>query len=147
MELQEVVEGTLSRLGYDVLEWTLGGRGKTRVLLVRIERKDEVPVAVADLTRASRILGAELDRLDIIEDAYRLEVESPGPERPIISARHFERFMGLKVKVRSNQGNFSARIQMVRENEVDFLLDNHETATLKLGTFKANLAEWPERPR
>jgi ribosome maturation factor RimP len=147
VELQEVVEGTLSRLGYEVLEWNLGGRGKTRVLLVRIERKDEVPVAVADLSRASRVLGAELDRLDLIPDAYRLEVESPGPERPLISARHFERFMGLKAKVRSNQGNFTARVQMVRENEVDFLLENQETQTLKLGSFKANLAEWPEKPR
>jgi ribosome maturation factor RimP len=146
VQVKEVLENTLSRLGYEVLEWSLGGRGKSQVLLVRIERQDEVPVAVADLERASRVLGAELDRLDIIPDAYRLEVESPGPERPLISPRHFERFMGLKAKVRSPEGNFTGRIQMVREGEIDFLLEK-ESRTLKLGTFKATLAEWPEKPR
>jgi ribosome maturation factor RimP len=54
--------------------------------------------------------------------------------------------MGLKAKVRSPEGNFTGRILMVREGEVDFLLEK-ESRTLKLGTFKANLAEWPEKPR
>lgn len=147
MELDKVAAGVLSPLGYDVLETSLRPSGKQQILLVRIERKDEVPIAVADLERASRVLGQELDRLDPIEGNYLLEVESPGAQRPLLTARHFERFMGLKVKVRDSQeGNFTGRIQMVRGDQVDFLVDK-ETRTLKLGTFKANLAEWPQTPR
>ena len=147
MELDKVAAGVLSPLGYDVLETSLRPSGKQRIFLVRIERKDEVPIAVADLERASRVLALELDRLDPIEGNYLLEVESPGAQRPLFTARHFERFMGLKVKVRDSAlGNFTGRIQMVREDEVDFLVDQ-ETRTLKLGSFKANLAEWPDTPR
>lgn len=143
----QVAESVLSPLGYDVLEASLKS-GKTPILLVRIERKDEVPVSVADLERANRALSAHLDTLEALLPArYLLQVESPGPDRPLFSARHFERFAGLKAKVRSPQGNFTGRVGAVRDGTVEFLLDNEQTRILELGTFKANLAEWPDQPR
>lgn len=147
VDWQQLAQEVLGRLGFDVLEASLKSAGRSRVLLVRIERKDEVPVSVADLERASHVLGDELDRRDLIEGAYRLEVESPGPERPLFTARHFERFVGLKVRVKSGQGNFIARIQGVRQDQVDFELESGESRSLELGSFKANLAEWPDTPR
>jgi len=149
VELEKIAAGVLSPLGYDILEARLKSEGHKRVLLVRIERKDEVPIAVSDLEQANRALSSHLDQHDLLagEDPYLLQVESPGAERPLFTARHFERFMGLKVKVKSPQGNFTGRVQKVGADEVDFLLDSKETRTLKLGTFKANLAEWPDKPR
>ncbi|WP_299428053.1 ribosome maturation factor RimP [uncultured Meiothermus sp.] len=146
-QLDELAQSVLSPLGYDVLEASLKS-GKSRVLLVRIERKDEVPVSVSDLERANRALGARLDTLEAgLPERYLLQVESPGPDRPLYTARHFERFVGLKVRVRSSEGNFSGRVGLIRGDEVEFLLDKDETRILKLGTFKANLAEWPDKPR
>jgi len=142
----EVAQDLLGPMGYDVLEVSLKGTGNSRVLSVRLERKDEVPISVEELERASRVLGSELDRLDLIESAYRLEVESPGPDRPLLTPRHFERFAGLKAKVRSPEGNFTGRIEGVSEDTVTFLLGK-ELRTLKIGEFKANLAEWPKTPR
>jgi ribosome maturation factor RimP len=145
--MNKLVESVLSPLGYDVLEASLKS-SKGRVLLVRIERKDEVPISVADLERASRVLGSHLDQLEAeLPERYLLQVESPGADRPLFTARHFERFVGLKAKVRSLEGNFTGRVGLVKGDEVAFLLDTGETRTLKLGTFKANLAEWPDRPR
>lgn len=143
----EVADGVLSPLGYDVLEASLKS-GKNPILLVRIERKDEVPISVADLERANRALGAHLDTLEaLLPEHYLLQVESPGADRPLFTARHFERFFGLKVKVRSPQGNFTGRVGTVKDGMVEFLLDKDERRILQLGTFKANLAEWPDRPR
>lgn len=142
----EVAQDLLGPMGYDVLEVSLKGSGNSRVLSVRLERKDEVPISVEELERASRVLGSELDRLDLIESAYRLEVESPGPDRPLLTPRHFERFAGLKAKVRSPEGNFTGRIEGVSEDTVTFLVGK-ELRTLKIGEFKANLAEWPKTPR
>jgi len=45
---------------------SLKGTGNSRVLSVRLERKDEVPISVEELERASRVLGSELDQLDLI---------------------------------------------------------------------------------
>lgn len=142
----EVAQDLLGPMGHDVLEVSLKGSGNSRVLSVRLERKDEVPISVEELERASRVLVSELDRLDLIESAYRLEVESPGPDRPLLTPRHFERFAGLKAKVRSPEGNFTGRIEGVSEDTVTFLVGK-ELRTLKIGEFKANLAEWPKTPR
>jgi ribosome maturation factor RimP len=142
-----VAESVLAPLGYEVLEAGLKS-GKNPVLLVRIERKDEVPISIADLERANRALSAHLDTLEALLPArYLLQVESPGADRPLFTARHFERFAGLKVRVRSPQGNFTGRIGAVRGDMVEFLLEKDETRSLQLGTFKATLAEWPDKPR
>ncbi len=147
LEWSLLADNILSPLGYEVLEAHLKG-GKNRVLLVRIERKDEVPVTVSDLERANRALGARLDQLEaLLPERYLLQVESPGAERPLYTARHFERFVGLKVRVRSPEGNFTGRVGMVKGDTVEFILENNQSRTLKLGTFKANLAEWPDKPR
>jgi ribosome maturation factor RimP len=144
---EEMAKSVLSPLGYDVLEAGLKS-SKNPILLVRIERKDEVPISLADLERANRALSAHLDSLEaLLPERYLLQVESPGAERPLFTARHFERFVGLRVKVRSPQGNFTGRVGAVKGDMVEFLLAQDEVRTLQLGTFKANLAEWPDRPR
>jgi ribosome maturation factor RimP len=144
---EEMAKSVLSPLGYDVLEASLKS-SKNPILLVRIERKDEVPISLADLERANRALSAHLDSLEaLLPERYLLQVESPGAERPLFTARHFERFVGLKVRVRSPQGNFTGRVGAVKGDMVEFLLAQDEVRTLQLGTFKANLAEWPDRPR
>jgi ribosome maturation factor RimP len=144
---EEMAKSVLSPLGYDVLEASLKS-SKNLILLVRIERKDEVPISLADLERANRALSAHLDSLEaLLPERYLLQVESPGAERPLFTARHFERFVGLKVRVRSPQGNFTGRVGAVKGDMVEFLLAQDEVRTLQLGTFKANLAEWPDRPR
>lgn len=108
MDLWQLVEEAVSPLGLDVLEVHFA-RGE---LLVRLERKDERPITVADLEEASRHIEAALDREDPIPGSYRLLVESPGPKRPLFTRRHFERFQGLKAKVPGPEG-FTGRILRV----------------------------------
>lgn len=145
--LEKIAKDVLEPLGYEVLEAVLLGSGRGRVFRVRLDRADEAAITVADLERANRILSLELDRLDPIPGRYRLEVESPGPDRPLLKRRHFERFLGLKARVRTASGRFQGTIARVDEDSVTFVLASGEARTLKLGTFRANLAEWPKTPR
>jgi len=147
MDLWELVENVVRPLGYEPLEVNLHGAGKTQVLTIKLDRSDEKPVRVSDLERANRVIGLELDRLDPIRGSYRLEVESPGPKRPLLTARHFERFAGLKVKVRSDEGGFTGRVVGVDGKHITFELPGGERKILTLGEFKANLAEWPKEHR
>ncbi|GAB5602521.1 ribosome maturation factor RimP [Thermus sp. FJN-A] len=141
MELWRLVEEAVGPLDLEVLE-VKEGPGE---VLVRLERKDERPITVADLERASRAIEAVLDREDPIPGSYRLLVESPGPKRPLFTRRHFERFQGLLAKV-PGPGGFVGRILRVEGDEVVFQVGPEERR-LALGTFRANLAEWPEEPR
>lgn len=63
-------------------------------------------VSLEDCTAVSRDVSATLDVHDDIipSGAYRLEVSSPGLERPLVKLRDFERFAGHEVKVRTRAG-------------------------------------------
>ena len=149
MDLLEAARSVLEPLGFEVLEVkhsSSGRSGKSRVM-VRIDRLDEGPVGVEDVSLASEVFALELDRLDPFDNPYLLEVESPGSERPLMTARHFERFHDLLAKVRSGGETFTGRIQAVTADAVTFTVDGGER-TLPLADIQgAWLAEWPESPR
>ncbi len=142
--LMQIAQAAVDALGYEVLEVQLQDGG--RVVLVRIDRMDEEPVTMADLTKASRAAEAEFDRLDPIKGEYRLEFESPGAKRPLNRARHFERMVGLKARVRADGHAFTAPIKAVNGDQVTFDVSG-EDVTLTAGTIQANLAEFPDRHR
>ena len=147
MDLTQAATEVLSPLGYEVLELTISASGRSRRVLLRIDRCDEAVVSMEDVERASEVFGLELDRLDPFPTPYRLEVESPGPERPLVTPRHFERFQDLLAKVRIDDETFTARIERVEGTTV--VLDvsgeerSYDVAQLQL----ARLAEWPSEPR
>jgi ribosome maturation factor RimP len=79
------------------------------VLRVMIERPDATAegagVSLADCQAVSRDLSTLLDveHEALPGGSYRLEVGSPGLERPLLSRRDFERFAGREVDVRTNR--------------------------------------------
>lgn len=81
-KLQAIAQAAVDHLGLEVLEVQMQNMGGQPIVLVRIDRLDEQPVTMSDLTKASRAAEAEFDRLDPIASEYRLEFESPGAKRP-----------------------------------------------------------------
>ncbi len=147
MELASAAETLLEPLGYEVLELVISGKGKKRNLLLRIDRLDGQVVSMEDVERATGVFSLELDRLDPFEGEYQLEVESPGPERPLKTAAHFQRFAGLLVKVRAGDETFTGRVEAVSGERVTFELKG-QRRELALGDIQiARLAQWPDTPR
>ena len=147
MELAQAAEEVLAPLGFEVLECTVSGTGRERRVLLRIDRLDEQGVSVDDVAKAAEVFGLELDRLDPFDAPYRLDVESPGPKRPLKTARHFERFHDLLAKVRLEGETFTGRIREVSNGTVAFEVDG-ERRTVRLDRIQvARLAEWPSEPR
>ena len=76
-----------------------------RVIIDRERPEVEVGSAVSleDCTAVSRDVSTALDVHDDVlpSGAYRLEVSSPGLERPLVRLRDFERFCGREVKLRT----------------------------------------------
>jgi ribosome maturation factor RimP len=73
------------------------GRGQMKL---RVYIDTEQGVTVDDCEKVSRQLSAVLDVEDIITPSYRLEVSSPGLNRPLFELAHFERYLGERVKCR-----------------------------------------------
>lgn len=102
-ELEELVgrvaEPIAAGAGCEVVEVTFSRVGEAGHLLVTIDKPGGV--SLEDCRAVSESLSAELDRLDPIEGTYRLEVSSPGLERPLVRDRDFERFQGRLVRVKT----------------------------------------------
>ena len=147
MDIAQAATEVLGPLGYEVLELDLGASGRSRRVLLRIDRLDEAVVSMDDVERASEVFGLELDRLDPFEEPYRLEVESPGSQRPLVTPRHFERFSGLLVNVRVGAEKFKGRITRVEDDTVTFDVNGQERSLTTAQIDSARLAEWPSEPR
>jgi ribosome maturation factor RimP len=106
--LTDLVERTLAGMGYELVEIERAGRG---LLRVTVDLVDVVDVATADSAPADaqRHIGIEdcervsrhLTHLFAVEGVEydRLEVSSPGMDRPLRGRRDFARFAGEMVKV------------------------------------------------
>ncbi len=80
-------------------------------------------VSHEDCERVSRDLSATLDVADAIHHAYRLEVSSPGIDRPLRRERDFVRFAGGQTKIRTadpveGRRNFSGVLRGAKDGQV-----------------------------
>ncbi len=93
----EIAEPVLAGLGFRLVRVkVLGIEGCT--VQIMAERMDG-SMTVEDCEAVSRALSPVLDVADPIERSYRLEVSSPGMDRPLVRRSDFERFVGHRVKV------------------------------------------------
>jgi ribosome maturation factor RimP len=87
----------LQQLGYRLVRIKISGEAGCTVQIMA-ERPDGT-MQIEDCEAISRALSPVLDIADPIERAYRLEVSSPGIDRPLVRRSDFERYAGHLVKV------------------------------------------------
>lgn len=112
MDLQSLLEKTLAGLGYELVETERSAKG--RLLRIFIDKPEGV--SLDDCVLVSN----QLTRLFEVEsiDYDRLEVSSPGMDRPLKRAEDFRRFEGERAKVRvkvpiAGQRNFAGILRGV----------------------------------
>ena len=93
MELGDLLEQTVPALGYELVDWDMSAR--SRLVRVFIDKPDGVDVE--DCARVSN----HLTRLFAVEeiDFDRLEVSSPGLDRPVKQLADFARFAGQEAQL------------------------------------------------
>jgi len=92
-----IVEPVLIGGGYRLVRVKVSGLDGCTVQIMA-ERPDG-SMMVEDCEIVSRTLSPVLDVADPIDRAYRLEVSSPGMDRPLVRRSDFERFAGHELKV------------------------------------------------
>ena len=101
--LAEELTGPIDALGLDLEAVDLTSAGKRRVLRVAIDK--DGGVTMDDIADATRAVSRLLDDTDVMgEQAYTLEVSSPGVDRPLTLPRHWRRNAGRLVKVTHAEG-------------------------------------------
>jgi len=131
MNLSELLEKTLPPMGYELVDWEISPKGR----LVRVFIDKPKGVDVEDCARVSR----HLTRLFAVEniDFERLEVSSPGLDRPLKKAADFARFVGEEADIRltapiENARRMKGILRGVEDNAV-LVLTAQGMRTIPLG--------------
>jgi ribosome maturation factor RimP len=92
-----IVEPVLEQLGYRLVRVRVSGSEGCTVQIMA-ERPDG-SMTVEDCEAVSRALSPVLDVADPIDKAYRLEISSPGIDRPLVRKSDFDRYAGHLVRI------------------------------------------------
>jgi ribosome maturation factor RimP len=92
-----VAEVVLADLNFWLVRVRISGLNGCTVQIMA--QRPDGRMSVADCESASRALSPVLDVADLITRAYRLELSSPGIDRPLVRRSDFERCAGQVVKV------------------------------------------------
>ncbi len=95
--LAEIVTPAIEGLGFELVRVRLMG-GMAKTLQIMADRP-EGGIDVADCARISTAVSATLDVEDPIEEAYSLEVSSPGIDRPLTRLKDFEAWEGYDARL------------------------------------------------
>jgi ribosome maturation factor RimP len=92
-----VVEPVLEGLGYRLVRIHISGSVSV-IVQVMAERPDGT-MSIEDCEAVSRALSPVLDVNDPVDRAYRLEISSPGIDRPLVRRSDFDRYSGHVAKI------------------------------------------------
>lgn len=100
----ELIEAEANALGFDLVRVKLFGQDDERTLQVMAENPATGQLVIEQCMALSRRISDALDKReeagdDLIEGAYRLEVSSPGIDRPLTRAKDFANWAGHEVRV------------------------------------------------
>jgi ribosome maturation factor RimP len=102
--IESLLRPSFDHLGIELVDVQWSGRGRGAVLRLVIDRP-EGGVTLDDCERASNTASAVLDVNDPIDHPYRLEVSSPGAERPIRRPEEWTAAIGRRINVRLHEGD------------------------------------------
>lgn len=134
--MAEIVSPSIEALGFEVVRIRVMG-GKTNTLQIMAERPDG-GIDVDECAQISNAISVLLDVEDPLEEAYALEVSSPGIDRPLTRLKDFETFEGYEAKVETTEmidgrRRFKGMLAGVEGDEVLMNLEEgKETVTVGL---------------
>ncbi len=100
--IQRLIEPAIGDLGFEIVRVQISGKKKL-LIQVMVEHKNGQNITVDDCAQVSRAISALLDVEDPVNDAYTLEVSSPGIDRPLVRIGDFERFQGFQAKIETSR--------------------------------------------
>ncbi|MBQ3136847.1 MAG: ribosome maturation factor RimP [Clostridia bacterium] len=143
----EIAEPLAKELGLKIWDVRFLKEGADWYLRIFIDK--EGGVSIDDCVDMTHAINGPLDESDPIEQAYFLEVSSPGVERDLVRDEHFSSYVGEKIKVKMirpvegkrefsgiledyNDGNITIRMS----DESGFTFTKKEASWIKADDFK-----------
>jgi len=125
-QLSEIIAPAVEAVGFEFVGLEYKPAGKHSMLRVYID--SENGIKVEDCAEVSQQVSAVMDVEDPISTEYRLEVSSPGAERPLFTLAHFIQFQGEEVNLKlkstvSGRRKFKGKMSVVEECKINLIVD------------------------
>jgi ribosome maturation factor RimP len=96
-ELKQAILSILEEEACELVEMNFFTPGRRSTLRLLVDRK-EGGISLGDCARLNTKIGEMLDKNNLIQDGYILEVSSPGLDRPLVTPRDYARCINKKVR-------------------------------------------------
>ncbi|MCC8365163.1 ribosome maturation factor RimP [Xenorhabdus sp. PB61.4] len=140
-KLTAMISAPVEALGYELvgLEFI-----RARVSTLRVYIDSEEGITVDDCADVSHQVSAVLDVEDPIPGLYNLEISSPGLDRPLFKAEHYQRFMGEEISLMlrmamQNRRKWQGIIKAVDGEMITVTVDGKDEVFALSNIQKANL--------
>jgi len=97
--LTNLIEPEAQALGFDLVRVEFVSGADEKTLQIMAERPETGQLGIDDCAALSRRISEKFDELDPIDGAYRLEVSSPGIDRPLTRAKDYANWAGHEARV------------------------------------------------
>jgi len=144
-DLTELFEPVIRSMGYELVGIEFQGSTQHGTLRVYIDH--EKGIGVDDCVAISHQISAILDVEEPIQQAYDLEVSSPGINRPLFKAQDYEQYSGHSAKIKmavplNGRRNFKGVLQgVIDSRSVKIMVDNEGYDLPISDIAKANLVD------
>lgn len=101
--LTSLIEPHASAMGLRLVRVAMFGGKSDPTLQVMAERPDTRQLVIDDCAELSRRISDMLDEVDPIEEAYRLEVSSPGIDRPLTRISDYTDWAGFDARLKLSE--------------------------------------------
>ena len=129
--IAEIIEPIVEDMGFKLVRVKMIGGAEEPTLQVMAERPDTRQLTIDDCADISRALDEPLEEADPIDHAYRLEVSSPGIDRPLTRLKDYADWQGHLARItleakKDGQKKFKGTIDGVDEaSRMIALTDDH----------------------
>jgi ribosome maturation factor RimP len=96
-EIEKLLQEIITQPELFVVDITLGTYNKSIKIAITLDGDEGV--MIDQCVSVSRKLGNKMEELELMADAYILEVSSPGLDKPLLLQRQYPRNIGRKIKV------------------------------------------------
>jgi ribosome maturation factor RimP len=129
--IARLIEPAVKDLGFDLVRVAMIGGKSDPTLQIMAERPDTRQLTIDDCSDLSRKLSDLLDEADPIEESYRLEVSSPGIDRPLTRPADFADWAGHEARIR-----FAEPVEGAKQ--VSGIIEGISGGTIKVATPKGD---------
>jgi len=127
--IARLIEPAVKELGFDLVRVAMIGGTSDPTLQIMAERPDTRQLTIDDCSSLSRQVSDLLDAADPIEESYRLEVSSPGIDRPLTRPADFADWAGHEARIK-----FAEPVEGARQ--VSGILEGIDGDTITVATPK-----------